>query len=173
MPQNIVQKRGKPKRTMLYLVSLLPALLLIAGVLTLLPAHKSYAAATGVTCATAPANQKPQFCDGKDPIAEQCVTDATTVDHVFIHDSVQVIGRLDLRFSQRCDSYWGRIISYLPNSYLYLQVEDLGSGPKGSFYGTFNDVYSNMLFFYQPTLSGYMLAEKQQFDVHLNPPPGQ
>src|SRR5258708_3879232 len=96
--------RGIRKRRALSLLPLLGALVFAAGLFTLFPAQRSYAAARATTCLTAPSTstQKHQSCDGQDPIAQGCSTDARTSDRAFITDGKQVIGRLELRFSKGC-----------------------------------------------------------------------
>jgi len=148
------QRSGKVKKKLRFILPVLGAFFLLAGLCTLLPVQKSYAATRATPCLTAPETQKAQDCDGNDPILEQCVTDAHTTDHVFITDGKRVIGRLELRFSRACGTYWGRVFSFLPQVFLSIHVRDLASFPANvrSFSGRFVEIYSNMFWFNQPTI---------------------
>jgi hypothetical protein len=69
-------------------------------------------------------------CTGQDPIKEGCAADATTPESVpLVYDGSDIlhltpditiqpgehIGRLDLRYSFRCQAYWARAFSFVPS----------------------------------------------------------
>jgi hypothetical protein len=65
------------------------------------------------TCATAPPDQQAHLCDHADPIAQGCEADAVTTQSIGLVDTQgQIVGRLDRRYSTRCNSFWARIFDY-------------------------------------------------------------
>jgi len=96
------------------------------------------------TCATASPNQQAMLCDRADPIAGGCEADAVTTQSIGLVDSQgRIIGRLDRRYSARCNSFWARIFDYRVSrpqgTVLVVQIGreiDTGQGP--------HELYSNM-----------------------------
>jgi hypothetical protein len=95
------------------------------------------------TCATASPDQQARICDRADPIAGGCEADAITTQSIGLVDEGQVVGRLDRRYSARCNSFWARIFDYRATrpqgTVLVVQIGreiDTGPGP--------HELYSNM-----------------------------
>jgi hypothetical protein len=96
------------------------------------------------TCTTAPPDQQAHLCDHADPIAQGCEADAVTTQSIGLVDTQgQIVGRLDRRYSTRCNSFWARIFDYRATrpqgNVLVVQIgRDIytGQGP--------HELYSNM-----------------------------
>jgi hypothetical protein len=52
-------------------------------------------------------------CNNQDPIQQGCAADATTVRTAAILFQGTMVGRLDLRHSNACNSNWGRTFSFV------------------------------------------------------------
>lgn len=114
------------------------------------PIHQSFAATSASeNCSTRPIAA---WCNGQDPIDSGCASDAQTVGQsLIVDDANNVFGRLEIRYSKTCNSYWGRAFSYLPHLRLAIDVRDLGyTNPQGSYEGAAPEVYSNMFFGSRP-----------------------
>lgn len=86
-------------------------------------------------------------CDGKDPMAMGCSGDAYTVTSANINSSGQTIGRVDLRWSPNCQTNWGRVVSYVGNTNLFVMLTYCNNAEvSGTYYQLSNttSVYGNM-----------------------------
>jgi hypothetical protein len=149
------------ERTQQHLRHILPLLLamLLAALLASLflftgPLQHSFARpASFETCATVLPRQKPQFCNGQDPILGGCSSDAQTVTQQPILLAGRVVGLAQVRHSPFCDTYWGRGFSFLLSKSISVDLPDLGRGEEASFLSTSSSVYSNMLYQQIPTVT--------------------
>lgn len=99
------------------------------------------------TCASSPSAST---CDQQDPIQQGCSSDAVTVVNESITDNGATVGALQVRHSQRCNSYWGRVLSFGRGTAEVALVSpfiETDSSPT-------QDSYSNMLFGFSPSLQG-------------------
>jgi len=125
------------------------------------PTQKSFAASafSGETCLTVIASLKVKDCDGQDPIGNHCASDAQTVglqqpfiDPITGHQA----GYLEMRFSLKCQTYWGRAFSFVPNSQIHILVVDLTNQENNvnnsSYTGPAPEIYSNMFYGAKPTI---------------------
>lgn len=151
---NTTQPTGHPRsnRYALLCVGVIAGALFCAF---LVPWHSAFAAmrssplqVAAQTCAGSPSAL---FCDNQDPIAQGCVTPATeTVASKPILFQGRVVGRLDLRYSRACHSYWARAFAYIPgNAHIGILA------PVDSWFtAEAHSAYSNMVFARRPEISG-------------------
>jgi len=108
-PKNIRIRRG---------ASLLLGLVLLVLMTATWIAHRTGTAhangpilVTQQNCSTQPNSQS---CDRQDPVQQQCVADAKTIqgESIPAFYQGQQIGVAELRYSPKCDSYWDRVIAY-------------------------------------------------------------
>lgn len=134
----------------LFLCCALFALLL--ATFTIGPIQHSFAAsAAPQTCLNASMRNKAQACNGQDPILSHCVSGAKTILQIpILNDAEQQVGRLEIRFSAVCQTYWGRAFTSLPNVRIVIALQELSSDPAGQYEGPAPEVYSNMYYGAQP-----------------------
>jgi Protein of unknown function (DUF2690) len=116
------------------------ALLLIAGMLVL--------AVLAPAVPVQAAGCSGSGCDGKDPVVMGCSGDAYTVTSADIRSANgQTIGRVDLRWSPSCRTNWGRTVSYVGSTNLFVMLTYCNNSEvPGTYYqlpGT-TSVYGNM-----------------------------
>lgn len=56
-----------------------------------------------------------QHCNNQDPVTQGCLGDAQTKGSANIYDGNVIVGRIDRRFSSKCQSYWVRTFNYTQN----------------------------------------------------------
>lgn len=107
--------------------------------------------ATGTTCAQAPSSA---HCDNLDPEVQGCAADAQTIDQADIKENGFVIGRVERRFSQVCNSWWGRVFDTRPDSQanMFITVNGTTLSASPTFVsGSYRILYSSMVFDASPT----------------------
>jgi hypothetical protein len=80
----------------------------IPGFLLLSTAH---AQQNQSTCAATNGTQT-NLCDQQDPAGQGCAQDAQTLERVPAYNQGTLIGEVDLRHSNVCNTYWVRTIAY-------------------------------------------------------------
>ena len=130
------------------------AILFATFVFAPLAHHSDAASAFTQTCRNAPVEDKALACNGQDPILNNCISGATTLDPTPIFNAAhQQIGRLEIRYSAVCGTYWGRAFTSLPNVYLALAIRELLTNPGGQYEGPAPEIYGNMFYGFQPGIS--------------------
>jgi hypothetical protein len=88
------------------------------------------------------------YCEGQDPVDTGCSADAVTVATAAItNSSGNVIGRVDLRWSNSCETNWTRTVSYIGGQQLVAQSIALSDQ-----YSTYEDligvstIWTNMIY---------------------------
>lgn len=86
-------------------------------------------------------------CNGKDPIAMGCASDAYTPSGAYINTPE---GHTELRYSPSCHANWARITNSSPGSWFYVQNYN---GDSQQYYvpSGYNNAYTDMV-------NGYPLA---------------
>ena len=115
-------------------------------------------------------------CNHQDPIQQGCSADAQTVKAVPIELPPGTrVGRLELRHSNACNSYWGRTWSFgKGNAELSLSSstfnENVPDSPGSLLTGGANLVYSDMVYGSQPPiLTGFVVfSAVSAAQAHIN-----
>lgn len=103
------------------------------------------------TCAQAPTMQ---HCNNQDPEAQGCATDAQTLSSADIQENGITIGRVERRWSARCQSWWGRVFDTRPRSQanMYIAIAGATLFASPTFVGNqYRILYSPMIFDATPT----------------------
>ena len=117
--------------------------------------HTSFAKSTSFeTCATVPAQDKPMFCTGTDPVVGGCSLDAQSFGppHPIMLNGT-VVGRAEIRYSALCNTYWGRGFTYLTGTSIAIFVANLGTSDAATYLSPTSEVYSNMVYATVPTIT--------------------
>lgn len=108
--------------------------------------------ATGTTCAQAPTVQ---HCNNQDPELQGCAADAQTLNQTtYIMDNGVPIGKVERRWSARCQSWWGRVFDTRPGSQanMYITIAGTTLSASPTFVGSqYRILYSSMIFDATPT----------------------
>ncbi len=138
--------------------SILLALFLAGGLVLVIQAHVSprvFAASlqrtVGVTCAQSPTVQ---HCNNQDPELQGCATDAQTSDQASIVEQGFTIGKVERRWSARCQSWWGRVFDERAGSQLdmFITIGGTTISAAPTFVNThYRILYSWMVFDESPT----------------------
>ena len=97
-------------------VPLITTLVLLSGTVALhLPSFSllSFAQAMTLpsTCANTQGAQQ-NLCEGQSPVTQGCIQDAQTIEHQSVYFQNTLIGEVNIRHSDTCDTYWIRTIAY-------------------------------------------------------------
>ena len=84
-------------------------------------------------------------CNGRNPEAAGCGADAYTVQTIVFSNSY-----VQLRYSPRCGTNWGRVISRVGPTYLVIRIQRIGGLTYTFAGGNFNSAWSAMV--YAPTV---------------------
>jgi len=132
-------------------------ILLGGGLLFVLLLHSSshaFAASqqvAGASCVQAPSAA---HCDNQDPQAQGCAADAMTVEQANITENGFTIGSVERRFSQNCNSWWGRVFDNRVGSHhnMFIGIAGSTTSAPPTFVGNqFRILYSPMVFDATPT----------------------
>jgi hypothetical protein len=153
----LLKQFQKPLVQRLLILVITGLITLFLGAVILFPQQAARAATLvanqGQTCAEQPTAD---HCNQTDPIEQGCVADATTIQTAPILHNGQKVGQLEMRYSNRCHSYWGRTFSF---SQGFAEV-DMDSpfqyNITGPFNGAYLAVYTNMSFEQRPSLEGWV-----------------
>jgi hypothetical protein len=104
--------------------------------------------AAGTTCAQAP---KPtaQLCDNQDPELQGCAADAQTIGQADIMENGFTIGRVERRWSLKCQSWWGRVFDNRVGSQANMFITVAGATLSASptfVSNQYRILYSSMVF---------------------------
>jgi hypothetical protein len=105
------------------------------------------------TCASAPSAR---FCNHQDPIAQGCAADAQTLpgySNPIVHGGVTV-GKFEVRYSRKCNSYWGRTTSFVDGVAETDVFQPFEEHVVGPFRGGVQQTYSDMAFGSIPEMTG-------------------
>lgn len=105
------------------------------------------------TCASAPSAK---FCNHQDPIAQGCAADAQTLpgySYPIVQGGVTV-GKFEVRFSRKCNSYWGRTTSFVAGVAEIDVFQPFEERVVGPFRGGVQQTYSDMVFGSVPEMAG-------------------
>jgi hypothetical protein len=108
--------------------------------------------ATGSTCAQAPTMQ---HCNNQDPEVQGCAADAQTLSlPTYIMDNGVPIGKVERRWSAKCQSWWGRVFDLRAgsqaNMFITIAGTQLSAAPT-FVSSTYRILYSQMVFDATPT----------------------
>lgn len=126
--------------------------------------------ATGATCAQAPTMQ---HCNNQDPEVQGCATDAQTLGSADIQENGITIGRVERRWSARCQSWWGRVFDTRPGSQanMYITIAGATLFASPTFVGSqYRILYSSMIFDATPTQQVPAITGTLEIDGITTPP---
>ena len=153
------------------------AILLASGfALLLLPRFSSNAlAATLPQPATMTCVQRPTLtnCNDQDPQQQGCAADAHTIEQAAIQEQGFTIGRVERRYSIRCQSWWGRVFDTRPGSRanMFLTIAGTTLSASPTFVSTqYRILYSSMVFDATPTQASPTIIGTLEIDGILTAP---
>jgi Protein of unknown function (DUF2690) len=106
----------------------------------------------GMTCVQAPSMG---HCNNQDPELQGCAADAVTAAQANIDENGVTIGRVERRFSLKCNSWWGRVFDNRPGSQgdMFITIEGTTTSAAPTFIGLhYRILYSPMVFDATPTM---------------------
>jgi hypothetical protein len=166
-----------PRRMLVGLGCILLALLLATGLvfaLQLRLSPRAHAASLqqppATTCAQAPTIQ---HCNNQDPEVQGCAADAVTIGQADIKENGFTIGRVERRWSLKCQSWWGRVFDLRPDSQasMYITINGATTFAAPTFVsGQYRILYSPMVFDATPTQPGPEITGALEIDGITTPP---
>lgn len=107
--------------------------------------------AAGTTCVQAPTKE---HCDNQDPELQGCAADAQTIGQADIMENGFTIGRVERRWSAKCQSWWGRVFDNRIGSQanMFITVAGVTLSASPTFVSNqYRILYSSMVFDATPT----------------------
>ena len=140
------------------LIGILISIILAGGFALLALSHvssRTFAASLqhvmGMTCVQAPTMQ---HCNNQDPELQGCAADAQTIGQANIVEKSVLIGSVERRYSQKCQSWWGRVFDNRLGSQANMSIAIAGttlSAPPTFVSTQYRILYSSMAFDATPT----------------------
>jgi type IV secretory pathway TrbF-like protein len=147
-----------PRYLLVGLSGILIAVLLAGGCILFVSSQSSsnaFAAtlqqAVGMTCVQAPSLE---HCENQDPELQGCAADAQTIEQADIKGNEFTIGRVERRYSARCQSWWGRVFDTRSGSQanMFITINGTTLSASPTFVSDqYRILYSSMIFDASPT----------------------
>lgn len=124
----------------------------------------------GIPCAQQPTME---HCNNQDPQLQGCATDARSLSKTDIVENGRTIGRVERRWSDICQSWWGRVFDNRPGSHanMYITIDGTTlSAPPTFVTTTYRILYSSMVFDASPTQTVPEITGTLEIDGIITPP---